>query len=776
MPTVTGIATSFIDFTRASNATVTDSDGKVKWAPHNLLTNSESFDAAAWTKTNLAVSANSVAAPNGTTTADLFTPNTTSGSHRVVGQTLPVATSLTFSCFVRANGYTKFGIRESDASGAGAAFNLSGSGSVIGVYDTAGGTVTETSITPLASNWFLISCKISFASNTQMSCGLYVLSPSYTSGDLQVSWTPNGTDGVYVWGAAAYRSDLAMQPNTSAYPMYNPTTVKNLLGYTEDFSNAAWTKNNLAATPVIANAILAPNGLQTADKIVENTANNGHYVAQGLSTVANTPYVFSAYVKAAERGFAMIQSVFTTNNAYGTVNLSTGATNLLGGTGTLSAVDFGNGWWRVSLTASPSATASASFNLWAALDATTFSYTGDGTSGIYLWGAQLSDSASLDSYVPVYGAAVTSAAYYGPRRDFDPVTLACKGLLVEEQRTNLLTYSSEFDNGYWSKTNFNTTGTPAWVNVGVAPDGTTTAEKLIPNTTSGFHFAVAGAVTGTGSHTMSVFAKAGEYTRLALREMDVVGIGALFDLTAGTVLFTSAGVTSTITPVGNNWYRCTASFTWGTSYKMGVVVATNTTTADLLPSFAGNGTDGLFVYGAQVEAGSFATSYIPVGSTSAGATRNADVASVSTQAFPYSATEGTMVINGAVLATVAGVSRGAFTLVSADGSIRIGNNVSGAGGTSADFYTLPGGTFLVASGAVTAGTPFKAAAVYKASDFALSANGAAAVTSSSGTLPTAATDAQIGRIGSSSYFNGHIRQITYLPRRISNADLVTRSA
>jgi hypothetical protein len=188
----------------------------------------------------------------------------------------------------------------------------------------------------------------------------------------------------------------------------------------------------------------------------------------------------------------------------------------------------------------------------------------------------------------------------------------------------------------------------------------------------------------------------------------------------------------------------------------------------------GNDSKGIIVWGAQVDDGSFATSYIPVGATSAGATRNADLAGVSTQAFPYSATEGTMVINGAVLSTVA-ANRGAFSLNSADGYIAIGNNVSGSGATSADFYTLPGGTFLAASGAVTAGTPFKAAAVYKASDFALSANGAAAVPSSSGTLPTAATDARIGRIGSSSYFNGHIRQITYLPRRISNAELVTRS-
>lgn len=45
MPTTqNGIATDFISFSRASLATVTDSDGKIKWAPHNLLTHSESFE------------------------------------------------------------------------------------------------------------------------------------------------------------------------------------------------------------------------------------------------------------------------------------------------------------------------------------------------------------------------------------------------------------------------------------------------------------------------------------------------------------------------------------------------------------------------------------------------------------------------------------------------------------------------------------------------------------------------------------------------------------
>ena len=107
------------------------------------------------------------------------------------------------------------------------------------------------------------------------------------------------------------------------------------------------------------------------------------------------------------------------------------------------------------------------------------SFTGDDTSGIYLWGAQLSDSASLDAYVPNNGAAPTAAAYYGPRLDYDPVTLQPKGFLVEEARTNLLLRSEEFDNANWTKSRATVTA-----NAATAPDGTSNADKLVEDSTA----------------------------------------------------------------------------------------------------------------------------------------------------------------------------------------------------------------------------------------------------------------------------------------------------
>ena len=280
-------------------------------------------------------------------------------------------------------------------------------------------------------------------------------------------------------------------------------------------------------------------------------------------------------------------------------------------------------------------------------------------------------------------------------------------------------------------------------------------------------------VSNATAYTFSVYAKRkdADWLNLSFYRGNVVSAYVNFNLLTGTKGTESGGGVGTITPVGNGWYRCTITATTeATSVNLQLYVLE----AEIpFANAATVGTvKGMYVWGAQVEAGSFATSYIPTGASTVD--RNADAANISTQAFPYSSTEGTMVVDATVLATTA-TNRSAFTLVSSDGYITIGNNVSGLGGTNADFYILPVGRFLVASGAVTAGTPFKAAGVYKANDFALSVNRSAAVTSSSGTLPTAATEARIGRSLSSLYFNGHIREISYLPRRVTNAELQQRT-
>ena len=118
-----------------------------------------------------------------------------------------------------------------------------------------------------------------------------------------------------------------------------------------------------------------------------------------------------------------------------------------------------------------------------------------------------------------------------PRIDYDPATGKCRGLLVEEQRTNLLTYSEQFGGGLW-----NTTRATITENAAVAPDGTITADKLVEAAAIGSRYVYRSAsVTGGVAHTLSVFAKAGERNYIEVTAFNTPSAMPRFDLTTGAV-------------------------------------------------------------------------------------------------------------------------------------------------------------------------------------------------------------------------------------------------
>jgi hypothetical protein len=182
-------------------------------------------------------------------------------------------------------------------------------------------------------------------------------------------------------------------------------------------------------------------------------------------------------------------------------------------------------------------------------------------------------------------------------------------------------------------------------------------------------------------------------------------------------------------------------------------------------SFAGDITKGIYVWGAQLEAGSFATSYIPTGAATA--TRAADVASVSTQAFPYSSTEGTWVANWSTLAVKAGARIVGTSLVSDTTPISISSSTA--------ISAWNGTTNLVSSAGASTLGPVKGALGYSSSGRSLVYAGTAATTDAA-VMPEASL-IYFGRgFDTSQYVSGHIRQITYIPRRLTNAELQTRTA
>jgi hypothetical protein len=178
----------------------------------------------------------------------------------------------------------------------------------------------------------------------------------------------------------------------------------NLLTYSEQFDNAAWTKGNGTITP---NAIASPDGTLTADKLVENTATGQHRVHKNSSGTTNAnPYTVSFFAKAGERtkiyvGIAESPTFVRQGNAVFDLAAGTVASTHSGNggaTGSVAAITaFPNGWYRCSYTLTLGGTDTTIFY---DIDIYTssISYTGDGTSGLYLWGAQLEESSTATRY------------------------------------------------------------------------------------------------------------------------------------------------------------------------------------------------------------------------------------------------------------------------------------------------------------------------------------------------------------------------------------------
>ena len=237
-----------------------------------------------------------------------------------------------------------------------------------------------------------------------------------------------------------------------------------------------------------------------------------------------------------------------------------------------------------------------------------------------------------------------------PRIDY--TNGSCPSLLVEPQRTNFLTYSEQFDNAGWLKALTNVTP-----NSIVSPDGNTNADTITPDTSLGNHWigrTTLTLVSGT-AYSYSVFAKNNGYNLVISVGSATIYTNCNFNLSNGTTStpYATAGAnlcSPVITNIGNGWYKCTINFTVSMVSNALLFSSNNTTTTPIGPfgmtNMSGNGTSGFYLWGAQLEVGSYATSYVPTVASSS--TRNADVISKTGISSLIGQTEGTIFFDGTI--------------------------------------------------------------------------------------------------------------------------------
>ena len=234
-----------------------------------------------------------------------------------------------------------------------------------------------------------------------------------------------------------------------------------------------------------------------------------------------------------------------------------------------------------------------------------------------------------------------TAANNIPRIEYD-ATGAVKGLLIEEDRTNLIKYSNTA--AQWAAY-----GTTLTADSSTGPDGLTSMVEVAETATTAVHVFNTVATFAPASsqrYTLSAYVKkrgSTQYVQLLWNgTWNSLGY-ATFDLDAGTLAGTGSTLSTSITDVGGGVYRVSMTTTTANTNPAQAILATPNAATGRASSFAGNTANGFYVYGIQVEAGAFPTSYIPT--TGSPATRAADLAEIPTSAFGYNNNKGSLVID-----------------------------------------------------------------------------------------------------------------------------------
>lgn len=577
---------------------------------------------------------------------------------------------------------------------------------------------------------------------------------------------------------------------------------ENLFTYSEQFDNAIWIKAN---TTVSTNTTVGPFGASTSDTMTEVANTAAHSIRQSFTSRAGESFTLSVFAKYNTRQH--IQLCFTdtafSTTAYANFDIQNGTLGTVGA-GTVAVIDnFGNGWYRCSITCTAAVTVNAAaYYVMANSSSMAFygTYAGSTSNSVYIFGGQVEQRSSVGPYQPTttqpitnYQSTLVTAANNQPRFDHDPVTKECKGLLIEDATTNLLTYSEDFGNAAWVKSN----STVPSHSLIFSPDGTQSARKIIASTSNSSHF-VRGTVStaANGNYSLSIYAKSGGYDFLALsvqKGSNSAGLYYTFDLLTGAVLFRQNGgaytsVTASTVDVGNGWWRCVLTFANTAVNSIDSVIIAPSPTASPstdasynTASYTGDGYSGIYIWGVQLEANSASPSSY-VSTTGTTASRSYDDARMSGTNFSswYDQNGGTVYsefkmeqkplasyFSNAVWSINDSTSSNIlYVAAMTNNYLRAVNNYAGVTTTTNDSPF----TWVV-------GTLYRSGFSFSQDDYNTSFNSSTVVSDASGALFKNMSLLRLGGTTTgTSFLRGHLRRFTYYPKKLTNPELQTLTA
>jgi hypothetical protein len=787
------------NFVRATTAAFTDQDSIVRYAGsgevrfqgmrrvQNLLSFTEDFTNGVWTTGDVSnpklPNSTDIAAPDGTFTACKYTLNN-SATNRAFGTSLTLAATAANRTFI-----FSFWVYVPNN-------NIKNAGIPFRTYMFSNGDIpsdpTLLSVVPVGV-WTRVSYRHTFTASANN-----ILNPQFENnsagdtGQTMYVWHPQleevtgqtiQTPGEYVSTnvlSAPYHG--ANADGVRYFPTVNNTVVQqNLLLRTQEFGNVGvWTTNG---SPVVtSDTTLAPDGTTTADTLTTSTGVD--LLAQTLpNALPGQVHTWSIYVNTSStltllRFYIGWTGSFGSDRSIADFNPTTGAVVGTSNTGagaipTASSVSVGGGWFRYIVTAPAAVTANVNAQV-AIRDGV-----GSGSVTTKLWGAQIQYGSRAGTYQTISTATIGGGIVEEQIGALIPTSIRL-GYLCEGLRTNLLLRSDNLS-ATWSLTNATTSP-----DIMASPDGTLNADRIEETITNGTHL-IQQALTKAASaldYSFSFWVKPyGTRTtfRMQINDGTANAVFSDVDLTAVTATANSSGFTNcvtSITPYPNGWYYMKISGTSTTSTT--VVGFIQTTNGAGVTSFAGTTTNGLHLWGLQLEQNTFASTYIPT--TTVAVQRNTDYLAYPATAPWFTSIQGT--ISGKAsryTLTDIGVSNGYANLVyfqdgSHTGNMRLDIGFTNGGTTNVGRFTVSTSGVLQAD-ITGSSTPMVAnqihaiSAAYTLNDFALEIATTTDGTDISGTVPTI-TIMEVGnRNNGSNPLFGSVASLKYHPRRITNGGL-----